>query len=118
MEHRYSDRTNADFNIVIYKQSLLVAMGIVKNIGKEGVFIESGFDELCVNQPLEIEFFGSDRTAKGRRFKAVVVHRTEQGFGAEIADAAEQTRLISMLQAGHYERSRNEQLPPRRPALG
>lgn len=93
MEHRYSDRLTADLNIVIYKKNLLVAMGIVKNIGKEGVFIESLLSELTANQPLEIEFFANDSALKNRRFKAVVVHRNEQGFGAEIENIAEKIRL-------------------------
>lgn len=93
MEHRYSDRLTADLNIVIYKQNLLVAMGTVKNIGKEGVFIESRFAELTANQPLEIEFLANDSSIKNRRFKAVVVHRAEHGFGVEIEDIAEKIRL-------------------------
>lgn len=97
MEHRYSERLAADLNIVIYKQNLLVAMGIVKNIGSEGVYIESRFDDLAVNQPLEIEFFANDSNSKSRRFKAVVVHRDERGFGAEIENVAEKIRLAMLM---------------------
>jgi hypothetical protein len=93
MEHRYSDRLNADLNIVIYKQNLLVAMGIVKNISSEGVFIESMYDDLAANQLLEIEFFANDSALKNRRFSAVVVHRSETGFGAEIENVAEKISL-------------------------
>lgn len=104
MEHRYSDRLTADLNIVIYKKNLLVAMGIVKNIGSEGVFIESGFNELRINQPLEIEFLSNEKTQKGRRLKAIVVHRTDRGFGAEIEDIAEQIKLASLLNRKPMER--------------
>lgn len=93
MEHRYSDRLTADLNIVIFKKNLLVAMGVVKNIGSEGVFIESGFDDLAVNQPLEIEFFSNEKNLKSRRFKVVVVHRTNVGFGAEIENIAEHIKM-------------------------
>jgi hypothetical protein len=104
MEHRYSDRLTADLNIVIYKKNLLVAMGVVKNIGSEGVFIESGFDDLSVNQPLEIEFIGAEKMQKSRRLKAIVVHRTDTGFGAEIEDIAEQIKLASLLYQHPLER--------------
>lgn len=92
MEHRYSDRSTAELNIAIYKQNLLVALGVVKNIGTAGVYIESGFNELTTNQPLEIEFFPSEKS-RNQRFKAVVVHRNHQGFGVEIEGIAEQLRL-------------------------
>lgn len=97
MEHRYSDRLTADLNIVIYKQNLLVAMGIVKNIGNEGVFIESRFHDMTVNQPLEIEFFANDSLLKSRRFKGVVVHRNDRGFGIEIENVAERIRLARLM---------------------
>jgi uncharacterized GH25 family protein len=97
MEHRYSDRSETDLKIVIYKQNLLVAMGIIRNIGNEGVFVETRFNEVPVNQPLEIEFFSHDTKAlKDRRFKAMVVHRSNAGFGAEIDDTYAKIRL-SML---------------------
>lgn len=107
MEHRYSDRSTADLNIVIYKQNLLVALGVVKNIGKAGVFIESGFSELNMNQPLEIEFFPGDKAAKNRRFKAVVVHRNEQGFGVEIENIAEQLYLLEQSKNPQFQRRSN-----------
>lgn len=93
MEHRYSDRLTANLNIVIFKRNLLVAMGVVKNIGSEGVFIESGFDQLCTNQLLEIEFFSNEKPLKSRRFKAMVVHRNHLGFGAEIENIAEHIKV-------------------------
>lgn len=98
MEHRYSKRLAADLNIMIYKQNLLVAMGIVKNIGSEGVFIESRFDDLTVNQPLEIEFFAGEGSSRCRRFKAVVVHRNESGFGVEIDRVAEKIRFSQLVE--------------------
>ena len=113
MEHRYSDRLTTDLNIVIYKKNLLVAMGVVKNIGSEGVFIESGFNELCTNQPLEIEFFSNEKSLKSCRLKAVVVHRTDLGFGAEIEDIAEQIKLASLMSSA---KTRRISIP--RPAPG
>lgn len=112
MEHRYSDRLTADMNIVIYKKNLLVAMGVIKNIGSEGVFIESGFTDISVNQPLEIEFLAVEKTPKGNRFKAVVVHRTEIGFGAEIEDIAEQIKVAAQAH------NRNPKASPRPATLG
>jgi hypothetical protein len=117
MEHRYSDRLSANLNIVIYKKNLLVAMGVVKNMGSEGVFIESGFADLSANQPLEIEFLASDKSASdksmyGNRFKAVVVHRTEMGFGVEIEDVAARVKLASLVTPRTLSRNRN------RPAAG
>jgi hypothetical protein len=94
MEHRYSDRSESNLKIVIYKQNLLVAMGIIRNIGNEGVFVETRFNNLPINQPLEIEFFSKDaRVLKDRRFKAMVVHRSDQGFGAAIDEAYAKIRL-------------------------
>jgi predicted RNA-binding protein (virulence factor B family) len=116
MEHRYSDRLTADLNIVIYKQNLLVAMGVVKNIGSEGVFVETGFNEMTLNQPLEIEFLAGDKTAKNNRLKAVVVHRTDSGFGAEIEDVAERIKLASLLHSSHPDRKRAERSSVYRPA--
>jgi hypothetical protein len=94
MEHRYSDRSESNLKIVIYRQNLLMAMGIIKNIGNEGVFVETRFNAVPINQPLEIEFFSHDaRVLKDRRFKAVVVHTADNGFGAEIEEAYAKIRL-------------------------
>jgi hypothetical protein len=94
MEHRYSGRSQSDLKIVIYKKNILMAMGIIRNIGNEGVFIETRFNELAVNQPLEIEFFSRDtKILKDRRFKALVVHRSANGFGAEIDEPDARIRL-------------------------
>jgi hypothetical protein len=109
MEHRYSDRLTADLNIVIFKRNLLVAMGVVKNIGSEGVFIESGFDDLTVNQLLEIEFFSNEKPVKSRRFKAMVVHRNHLGFGAEIENIAEHLK-VSLRNSGAPERNRADSI--------
>lgn len=94
MEHRHSDRSETDFKIVIYKKNLLMAMGIIRNIGNGGVFVESRFNDLAVNQPLEIELFShTERFLKDRRFKAIVVHRNNSGFGGEIDDPNAKIRL-------------------------
>jgi hypothetical protein len=118
MEHRYSDRLRAELNIVIYKNNLLVAMGIVKNIGNEGVFIESGFNELCANQPLEIEFLANDKPLKSRRFKAIVVHRSDLGFGVEIENIAEQIKLSLLMNSISAERPRADRIAIPQPIEG
>jgi hypothetical protein len=104
MEHRYSERSNTELNIVIYKQNARVALGVITNISGDGIFIKSGFDELSTNQPIEIEVIGKDSALSGEqlaeskrffsanRFSATVVHRSAQGFGAEI----EQSSLANM----------------------
>lgn len=87
MEHRYSRRRPADFKAVIYRNDMPVALGRVRNLGGGGLFIESYFGELSVNQPLEIEIFSADNDFRNNRLRAIVVHRTGDGFGAEVEES-------------------------------
>jgi hypothetical protein len=116
MEHRYSERSNAELNVVIYKQNARVALGVITNINDDGIFIESGFAELGANQPIEIEIIARAPLAASEplsdsghfftagRFPATVVHRTVNGFGAEV----EQSSIISSSIAAANRKSANE----------
>jgi hypothetical protein len=85
MEHRYSNRSTAELGIIIYLKNARAAIGAIKNISEEGFFVETGLTDVLANQPLEIEFLSAEpNTALSRRLPATVVHRTEDGFGAEI----------------------------------
>lgn len=87
MEHRYSPRILADHKLLIYKRSVPVALGRLRDINRDGLFIRSDYADIAVNQPLEIEFLSaaSQRIGNGR-FKSIVVHRRANGFGVEIAE--------------------------------
>lgn len=82
MEHRWHQRGEVDFNVVIYSDGLPVACGRAHNLSASGLLVQPGATLIDINAPVELEC-----TVKGRhgvrrlRIPAQVVHQSEQGTG-------------------------------------
>lgn len=87
MEHRCSQRTSANLKLLIYRKTLPVALGKLKNISHSGLFVLTDYADIAVNQTLEIEFLSPSAQHIGSaRFRSVVVHKAHNGLGLEIDD--------------------------------
>jgi len=87
MEHRCSQRIAAQLKLLIYKKSLPTALGKVKNISHNGLFVLTEYSDFYSNQILEVEFLSLAAQRIGSaRFKSIVVHTHNNGLGLEIDD--------------------------------
>jgi PilZ domain-containing protein len=93
MEHRHNSRARTELKVILFNNGLPVAVGKTKNISSEGLFIRSAYNEVALNQPLEIQFVPTRQRCPSRiRVKACVVHKTAIGFGLALVDSCEVAR--------------------------
>lgn len=78
MDRRYGTRKKADIKALIYKSGLPVAFGRILNVGRGGMYLECAVDRFRHPQPLEIELFSSDSSARGSSFHKCFIARIEQ----------------------------------------
>lgn len=110
MEHRHSKRVPANVRLRVYKRGEPVGAGRLMDVSKHGLFIETDFDEIGLNQKLEIEFGPSDQSETDQnRMSTVVVRKTSDGLGLEL-DEEDHTRGLPELYAWLRRRLRHEQL--------
>lgn len=82
MEHRCSKRWSIVLPVSIRRQEHPVAIGKTRNIGLEGMFIETGAAHFDQNTCLEIELgIKLDYQSRWLRMPAVVTHSSERGIG-------------------------------------
>jgi hypothetical protein len=88
MEHRYGPRIVANIKALIYQRGLPVAVGQLRNVGRHGMFLASDYDDVAINQPLEIELLTRGTTSAGpdQRYKTFVVHKVRGGLGLAIRE--------------------------------
>lgn len=87
MEHRYSPRLSVDAKILIYKSGLPMAVGWLRNVCRNGLFIETEYGNVLPNQLLEIELLGGRGERRPhRRCRGLVAHRSAGGLGLAIDD--------------------------------
>jgi len=87
MEHRCTERYTGDLTLLIYKHNVPIAVGRVKNGSRIGVFIETEFADIECEQQLTFEvILDKSNATKWQRIemKALVIHKTNRGFGAEV----------------------------------
>jgi hypothetical protein len=90
MEHRHNSRARTELKVIVFNNGLPVAVGKTKNISKEGLFVRSAYNEVLLNQPLEIQFVPTRQRCPSRiRVKTCVIHKTSIGFGLELVDSSE-----------------------------
>ncbi|MGF2734799.1 PilZ domain-containing protein [Marinobacter sp. DUT-1] len=98
MEHRLSKRVPGKLSILVYKRGMPVATGHVRNASRRGVFVSTDFDDVSLNQTLELEFCYPEKTEKPlRRLKAHVVRKSAQGLGLDFDGAGNDALGISNL---------------------
>lgn len=82
MEHRWHQRGEVDFNVVIYSDGLPVACGRAHNLSASGLLVQPGATLIDINAPVELECAVKGRQGAQRvRIPAQVVHQSEQGTG-------------------------------------
>jgi len=80
MEHRCSVRKPIECQLLLYKHGLPVQTGICRNLGFDGLFIETVSCEWRKNEYLEVEIIGY-KGEPAMRLPAVVIHHSERGAG-------------------------------------
>jgi len=87
MEHRCTERTASELNVLIYKHNNPIATGRIKNCSHAGVFVETDFMDIDCEHQLTFEvLFNENSAIKFQRveMKAIVIHKASKGFGAEV----------------------------------
>jgi hypothetical protein len=87
MEHRYAERTTSELKLLIYKHNHPIAIGRVRNGSHSGVFVETDFMDIDCEHQLTLEILlTKNSVTKLQRIemKAIVIHKTNKGFGAEV----------------------------------
>lgn len=98
MEHRLSKRIPGKLSILVYKRGMPVATGQVRNASRRGVFISTDYDDVSLNQTLELELCYPEKTEKMlRRLKAHVVRKSAKGLGLDFDGADNDALGISKL---------------------
>ncbi len=106
MEHRCTERINSELKLLIYKHNFPIAIGRVKNGSRNGVFVETDFVDIDCEHQLKLEvLLNRSSSAKLQRIemKAIVIHKTGKGFGAEVdfQSTAQADLFFEMLQGTH-----------------
>lgn len=84
MEHRLSKRIPGRVSLLVFKRGMPVATGLVQDASRRGVFVATDYDDIKLNQTVELELYYPDRTMESlRRLKAHVVRKSEQGIGLD-----------------------------------
>lgn len=82
MEHRLSERRPINLDVLIFHQGLPVGRGRTRNIGLEGMFIETEIRDFSEGTTLDIELnVDGDEGEQRVRLPGLVVHRNREGMG-------------------------------------
>lgn len=116
MEHRLSKRVQGELGLLIYKRGMPVAFGQIKDASLRGLFITTDYDDIQVNQTIEMEFCLPDRQENGfRKLKAQVARKVHSGLGVDFETVENNSvaivSLVQWLERHHVQR---QQLSVRR----
>lgn len=96
MEHRWSNRYPLDVDVGLYQHGQRIAVCKIRDIGIEGMFLETGPLFYRVNTLLDVEFeidvSRRYRTPRVYRLPVMVVHNTKWGVGVMILKAESEAR--------------------------
>ena len=82
MERRWSARKPIVLDVVIYEMGLPVATAVSRNVGLEGMYVETVWHLFCKGTRLEAEFIIADIRGRRRyRLPVIVAHVSRRGFG-------------------------------------
>lgn len=97
VEHRHRHRVPAFLDVLIYQGGVPAAAGTVRNVSRDGLFINTDFDAVGVNQQVDLEFsLPAGGEPQSRRMSAVVLRKTDNGFACECADAEDDCHFIAL----------------------
>ena len=89
MEHRHHARMEMDVPMLIYRSGIPVAIGRIRDASRGGVFVQTGYAELRLNQQLEVEFCVSEAdSVAALRVRAHVRRCDAGGIALEVDDRA------------------------------
>lgn len=95
MEHRCTERYCCNLSVIISKQGQVVAVGRIKNGSHLGVFVEADLTDIECGQQLSLKIstqkFNAGKS-QSLSMRALVIHKTRQGFGA-VLDIATQRQI-------------------------
>ena len=98
MEHRLSKRVQGKISLLIYKRKVPVATGHIKDASRQGLFIATDYNDIQLNQTVEIEFHLPDRQENPfRKLKALVVRKTDNGLGVDFDEVENDSFAIASL---------------------
>ncbi|WP_417514492.1 PilZ domain-containing protein [Marinobacter sp.] len=98
MEHRLSKRIPGKIKLLIYRKGIPVATGQICDASKRGLFINTDYLDVQLNQMLEIEIqFPGDSEKKFIRLKAYVVRKIDKGLGLDFGETNSDAFAISKL---------------------
>lgn len=86
MEHRYSERVDVDLRAAVYKRGIAVGTGRIKNGSKQGLYLETGYDDVNLLQKLVIEVVVHVAPQQTQRYEleTIVVRKSSEGLGLEL----------------------------------
>lgn len=103
MERRYCNRVLANVKLIIYQGGLPVAIARVTDASKAGLFIETEFTDVKLNQSLDIELpLRLEHGLCHFRFPARIVRRTSNGLALRVEGEHEQARKALFLLVEKY----------------
>ena len=98
MEHRLSKRVQGKLGLLIYKRKMPVATGQIKDISRQGLFIATDYDDIQLNQTVELEFHVPGRQKNPfRKLKALVVRKTDNGLGVDFDEVENDSFAVASL---------------------
>ncbi|MBS3803286.1 MAG: PilZ domain-containing protein [Oleiphilaceae bacterium] len=75
----------ANVKLLVYKRGVPVATGKITDASRSGLFIDTKFDEVQINQMLEVEFgLSGPPECHHQRLEAVVTRKTKDGLALEL----------------------------------
>lgn len=87
MEHRWSERIPASFDVLLFKNNTPVATCKVNDISMYGVFIKSGPVKYPVNSVIDVGFTNNtENRKKVIRLSAYVARTSDEGIGLAFYD--------------------------------
>lgn len=89
MEHRKTKRVPANIHVLLYQRGLPAAVAVVRNISKSGMFVATDFDDIDVNQKVDVEFRLDGESVERHPHqwvKAQVVRKSPFGLALECDD--------------------------------
>jgi len=102
MEHRCTERIESKLRVLIYKHNFPVAIGCINNGSAQGVFVETDFVDIECEHQLKLEVIINKKSSRLQAvtMEAIVIHKTEKGFGAEIDffDELQANEFLGLLQ--------------------
>lgn len=96
MEHRLSQRIEGQLPILVYRKGMPVGTGNIRDASRRGVFITTDYNDVRLNQTIELAFRLPESEAL-QTLNAHVVRRSADGLGLDFDGSENNTRAIFSL---------------------